>query len=260
MSINSKINGKFINQNRNLSGNKSQRNVYNKNSVIISTDLPLIDQRNQSLNCNIKKNKIQKHCSYKKIVFNPISSKYHKKLKESLLSPISPLSKNKNYSNIDIKQISRRKFRPLNINRIYSENKFNYNSSHKNLKNISTNINNNKIDAEKNNLNKDRQKNHNLDLINLLMKYKCKKCNDTKDEKKCKYIINNKHIQEFKKSILELYNNVGKNEKKYLNNINFVHCFLYKFILIIIFTQILNPYLILKIDQNHLIRIHMKKL
>ena len=227
MSINSKINGKFINQNRNLSGNKSQRNVYNKNSVIISTDLPLIDQRNQINNYNIKKNKIQKHCSYKKIVFNPISSKYQKKLKESLLSPISPLSKNKNYSNIDIKQISRRKFRPLNINRIYSENKFNYNSSHKNLKNISTNINNNKIDAEKNNLNKDRQKNHNLDLINLLMKYKCKKCNDTKDEKKCKYIINNKHIQEFKKSILELYNNVGKNEKKYLNNINFVHCFLY---------------------------------
>lgn len=230
MLISNKINGKVINQNRNLSGNKSQKNAYDKNSVIISTDLPLIEQRNQSNNCNIKNNKIQKHCSYKKIVFNQISSKYQKKLKESLLSPISPLSKIKNYSNIDIKQFSKRKFRPLNINRIFSENKFNYNSSHKNLKNISSNLNsnnNNNIEAEKNNLNKDVQKSHNLELINLLMKYKCKKCNDTKDECKCKYIINNKHIQEFKKSILELYNKIGKNQKKYLNNINFVHCFLY---------------------------------
>ena len=228
MSISNNINEKVINQNRNLSGNKSQRNVYDKNSVIISSDLPLIERRNQSNNCNIKKNKIQKHCFYKKIVFNPVSSKYQKKLKESLLSPISPLSKNKNYSNFDLKQFSKRKFRPLNINRIYSENK--YNSSRKNLKNTSNNIssyNNNNIDAEKNNLDKDKWKNHNLDLINLLMKYKHKKYNETKDKCKCKYIINNKHIQEFKKSILELYNKVGKNQKKYLNNINFVHFFLY---------------------------------
>ena len=237
-SNNVNANQQFINQNRNLSGNKPQKNESDKNSVIISTDLPLIEQRkqrnksNKSNNCNINKNKMLKHCSIKKIVFNPISSKLHKKLKESLLSPISPLSKNKNYSNIEIKQFSKRKFRPLNINRIYSENKYNFNSSHKNFKNISTYMsssNNNNVDIEKNNMNKDKetQKNHNLDLINLLMNYRCKKCNDTKDECKCKYITNNKHIQEFKKSIMELYNKIGKNQKKYLNNINFVHCYLY---------------------------------
>lgn len=223
MSISNKINEKFINQNGNLSGNKSQRNVSDKNSATIATELPLIEQRNKN------KNKIKKHCSFKKIVFNPISSKFQKKLKESVLSPISPLSKNKNYSSIEMKQFSKRKLRPLNLNRIYPENKYNSNSSHKNLKNMSANIisyNKNNIDDDKNNLIKG-QKSHNLSLINLLMKYKCKKCNDTKDECKCKYIANNKHIQEFKKSILELYNKVGKNQKRYLNNINFVHFFLY---------------------------------
>ena len=225
MSINNiKINENHIFQNNNIprinSGmNNSERNN-EPNLIRNNSDLPLIKLKNQSNNCNINKKKF----SIKRIVFNPISFDYQKRLKKLLLFPSTSLSKNRNNSSLDLKLLYKRKLHPLNLNK--SEIKNDSNTSRRSMKKSicieSTNNNNN----EENSI----QQNNNflkLKIINLLSKYKYESNKDIKMNNKNKFITNNKHIQEFKKSIEDLYNSIGENQKQYLNNINFVHCFLY---------------------------------
>ena len=211
--------------------NKNDNNFKNK-------ELPSIILKNQSNNCNINK----KNVSIKKLVFNPISYEKQQKLKKkSILSPIphSSLNNNKNKSSLELKPLSKKKLQPLNFNRsssevkIKNENKSIIKNRSQSLKQISRNLNLNNNENKNNSYDNDnsnniiiRPKQLNLKIINFLTKYKFRGHKDITLKNKYKFIINNKHIQEFKKSIQELYNKIDK-QKKYLNNANFVHCFLF---------------------------------
>ena len=68
----------------------------------------------------------------------------------------------------------------------------------------------------------------NIKIIDFLSKYNLRENKDNLAEKnKYKYIYNCKHIQEFKKSILELYNRIEDTKRKYLDKENFIHYFLF---------------------------------
>ena len=202
----------------NISENSNKINI-NKNND------DLLIKKNRSNNCNIK----NRNLYIKKLVFNPISEEYKKKIKNSLLTPIprGSLTKNQSTINLDVKQ----RLPPLNlkVNRpLFSKNK-NENSMFKNksqnLENFSTNIlSDNKRKYNKNSI---KSKYLNIKIIDFLTKYKTRK----HEEKKIKNIYNNiyndKRIQEFKKSILDLYNKINESQRKYLNNANFIHRFLF---------------------------------
>lgn len=223
------INESINNPNKNISyinsllksNEKSNDLNYNKKN----SDKQIKKLKNQSNNCNINK----KNLYIKKLVFNPISLEDQKKLRKSILSPIPHGSiKNKNYSSIELKPVpvsKRRKLQPLNLNKSSSEVIFSINKRNLNNRKFSFNINSNNNDDY---INKGfKQKNINLKLIGFFTKYKDNK--DYKDiEVKNKYkpISNSKHIQEFKKSISDLYNKIDE-PKKFLYKANFIHKFLF---------------------------------
>jgi len=225
------INESINNPNKNISyinsiiknNEKSNDLNYNKKN----SDKQIKKLKNQSNNCNINK----KNLYIKKLVFNPISLEDQKKLRKSILSPIPHGSiKNKNYSSIELKPVpisKRRKLQPLNLNKSSSEVIFSINKRNLNNRKFSFNINSNNNDDY---INKGfKQKNINLKLIGFFTKYKYKDNKDYKDiEVKNKYkpISNSKHIQEFKKSISDLYNKIDE-PKKFLYKANFIHKFLF---------------------------------
>ena len=225
------INGNKYFPKKSVANNCSEiKNNINNNK---DKDLPSIKLKNQSNNCNI-----HKHLFIQKIVFNPITYDIDKNKRKSLLSPINLLlNKNKNNSSLELKPLSKKRLQPLNLKRSSSEIEFVKNSSSKymrqNPKQISTNL----ISVSSKDSNKRTNKNDNnkmikhkkltLKTIDFLMKYKFREHKDITIKNRYKYICNNKHIQEFKKSILDLYNKIGANHKKYLDNANFVHYFLF---------------------------------
>ena len=199
-------------------------------------DLPSIKLKNQSNNCNIKK----RNLFIKKLVFNPITYDNEQKMKKSLVSPFSfsPIAKIKNYSCGKLKTLSKKKLQPINLKRPSLEVKMERNTSSRNLsqnlRHFSTNnsLDTNKLNKSDNNINNNNSINKgiklkklNLKLIDFLTKYKFRVHKDTIIKNKFKF--NNRHIQEFKKSIDDLYKKLGNNKRKYLNNANFVHSFLF---------------------------------
>lgn len=234
MSIPNKIISKSLINNNNNS-KKSKINISDNKIEIFpikNNDLPLIKLKNKSNNCNIKK----RNLFIKKLIFNPIPCE--KKIKKSLLSPIhnSSLSKKNIFPFSEMKLLSKRKLQPLNLRSSTSEinikNNISENNKNKDFRKISYNniLDNNKYYIDKNiNPIKNRIKNKKLNfkIIELLTKYKFRGYKNITEKSKFKYIYNNKRIQEFKKSILDLYNKIDANQKKYLNNENFVHYFLF---------------------------------
>ena len=109
MSMSNKIiNEGLINCNKyfpkkSMTNNSSEiKNDINNNK---NKDLPSIKLKNQSNNCNIPK-----HLFVQKLVFNPITYDIDKNKRKSLLSPISLLlNKNKNYSSLELKPLSKKK-------------------------------------------------------------------------------------------------------------------------------------------------------
>ena len=235
------INESIINSNSNSNNNIPKKlminNIFeikNNNNSNKNSDLPLIKVKNQSNNCNINKHNL----FIKSLLFNPITYDTDKMQRKSLLSPIpNQLNKNKNYSSAELVPLSKKKLQPLNLNRCSSEIKINnYSSSsskdiRQNQKQISTNIfsdSSKDSNKENNSINKGiKYKNLNLKIIDFLTKYKFRGHKDITVRNKYKYICNNKHIQEFKKSILDLYNKIDETKRKYLDHANFVHRFLF---------------------------------
>ena len=230
------MNHRIINENLNKQKKNNNKmtlifNTENKNDNKINNNiyLPSIKLKNKSNNCNINKN----HYFIQKLVFNPISYEKQKKLfKRSLLSPIYHSALIKNYSSKELKPLSKKHLQPLNLHRSSSEVKFEKHSLIKNRsENFSNNINFNNNQNKYNNYNNDNKDikptQLHLNFINFLTKYKFRGNNDIILRNKYKYISNKKHLEEFKKSILDLYNKVEKTKKKYLNNANFVHYFLF---------------------------------
>lgn len=237
MSLSTKIlNENLINYNNNCP-KESKKNISDNKIDIYSiknNDLPLIKVKNKSNICNFNRHNLY----IKKLVFNPISYKEKKKIKRSLLSPIhhSSLNKNINFSSSELKLLTKKKLQPLILRRSSSEINIKGNISTKNKSQDSGKIANNIIsdynkDNFYNNINPIykgiKNKKINLKIIELFTKYKFMGHKDITLKNKFKYICNNKHIQEFKKSILDLYNKIDVNQKKYLNKENFVHCFLF---------------------------------
>ena len=208
----------IINFNKHLSKDSMINNSENSNNENAKKNKDeLLIRKNQSNNCNIN----NRNLYIKKLVFNPISDEYQKKIKSSLL-----LNKNHSTMNLGIKK----KLPPLNINRpLFSRNK-NENSIFKNnSQNFEKNSKNNLSDTsrDKNYYNNKliKPRNLNIKIIDFISRYKNRK----KEEKKIKNknIYKDKHIQDFKKSILDLYNKVEETKRKYLNNANFIHHFLF---------------------------------
>ena len=163
-------------------------------------------------------------------------------MKKKLISPFSfsPLSKIKNYSSGELKPLSKKKLQPLNLKKSSLEVKIErYSSSRnlsQNLRQFSTNISseNNKVNKSENNIGNNNSINKgikfkklNLKIIDFLTKYRFRGHKDITINNKYRFKLNNKHIQEFKKSILDLYNKIDNSQRKYLNNANFVHSFLF---------------------------------
>ena len=171
-------------------------------------------------NCN--KNKINLH--NKKIIFNPISieqqKKLLKKLQKHLLSPLSYEELSRKYSSVNIKNRSKKKLKPLN--KSISESNTTPRNKILNKRKILTNINSN----DKNCLKIIKNKNISLKTINLLSKYQLRKKGIISLKNNYKFIINNKHIQEFKKCISDLYNKRDK-EKEYMKKASSVHRLLF---------------------------------
>ena len=237
MSMSNKIiNESLINRNKyfpkkSMTNNSSEiKNDINNNK---NKDLPSIKLKNQSNNCNIPK-----HLFVQKLVFNPITYDIDKHKRKSLLSPISLLlNKNKNYSSLELKPLSKKRLQPLSLKRSSSEIEFEKSSSTKYIRQNQNQISTNLISDSSKDSNKSTNKNDNnkvikhkkltLKIIDFLKRYKFRGHKDITIKNRYKYICNNKHIQEFKKSILDLYNKIGANHKKYLDNANFVHYFLF---------------------------------
>ena len=232
-----KIIKESIIKSRNSQTKKSMINIFENKSNYISKnnniELPSINRKNQSNNCQINK----KNLFIKKLVFNPISYEYKNKIKKSLFSPVpySPIKKNRNYSSIDLKPLPIRQLQPLNLNRSSSEIKLDKKPSMQNISQnrgqVSTNIisDNNKEDYNRSIDNDIKYKKMNIKIIDFLTKYNLRGNKDNALEKnKYKYIYNSKHIQEFKRSILELYNRIEDTKRKYLDNENFINYFLDK--------------------------------
>ena len=233
MSVNNRIIKENLNkQKKNFNKMALAFNTENKNENTINNNniyLPSIKLKNKSNNCNINKN----HFFIQKLVFNPISSENQKKLfKRNILSPICHSSLHKNYSSMELNSLSKQKLQPLNLNRASSGTKIENHSFIKNrsenLKQISNNFNSNHNQNNYNNDNKNINSKHlHLNFINFLTKYKFRGNNTPLLRHKYKFISNKKYLEEFKKSILDLYNKVETTKKKYLNNANFVHYFLF---------------------------------
>ena len=243
MSMSNKLINESLINNKKYTSKKTMINIfeYKKDNNILKNknDLPSIKLKNQSNNCNIKK----RNLFIKKLVFNPITYDKKQKMKKPLISPFSfsPLSKIKNYSSGELKPLSKRKLKPLNLKRSSLEDKIErYSSSRnlsQNLRQFSTNISsdNVKVNKSENNIDNNNKsinkgikfKKLNLKLIDFLTKYRFRGHKDITLKNKYKFKFNNKHIQEFKKSILDLYNKKDNIKRKYLNNANFIHSFLF---------------------------------
>lgn len=201
-----------------LSKNKSISNLKSKFDLEYYSELPLINSKN--INCLMKKNP-RKKLYLKKLVFNPISYVYQKKIK--LLSQVSPIAKNinKNYSIKEIAEFTKRKFFIKNYHKTIDAD-----SIKSRNKNISKIINKNNSDISINKKNRPS-----LNIIDLSNNYSSKKNIDnnkvTKLEKKS-INFTNRYLIDFKKSLLEIYNPKNHKEKMFQNNIRYVHNFLNK--------------------------------
>ena len=197
----------------NLKNNLKLNDYYNA-----FNELPIINSKN--INVTLHKKPKQK-LSFKKLIFNPISYVYQNKIK--LLSQVSPIAKNLNkfYSVKEINDFTRRKFFMKNYHRTINDNN-NTTRNKKNLKLISRNNSNVNIINNRPSLN----------IIDLSNNYAIKENNANKTSKletKSKIgFITNRHLIDYKKSLIEIYNPKNFKEKDYQHKVNFIHNFLYK--------------------------------
>ena len=205
--------------------NKNKHNIStNKNnSISISESCEKNNNELPIINSNIVKKKPKQKVFYKKIIFNPISYDYQNKIK--LLSQVKSIAKtlNKHYSMKEINEFANRKYLIKNYQR-NTDNNNNSNSKRKEIKKhlISRNISEVNIKRERPNLN----------IINLTKNCQTKennKPNLKKSENKSKiFSKTNRIIIDFRNCLKAVYDPKKHEDKKYQNNKDFIHNYLYK--------------------------------
>ena len=198
----------------NLKSNLKLNDYYNS-----FNELPVINSKN--INATLNKKPKQK-LTFKKLIFNPISYVYQNKIK--LLSQVSPIAQNINkyYSIKEINDFTRRKFFIKNFHRTINDNN---NTTTRNKKNLNLlPRNNSDINIIKNR--------PSLNIIDLSNNYSLKENNANRTPKletKSKISFStNRHLIDYKKSLMEIYNPKNFKEKDYQHKVNFIHNFLYK--------------------------------
>ena len=182
-------------------------------------ELPLINSKN--INVTLNKKPKQK-LSFKKLIFNPISYVYQNKIK--LLSQVSPFAKdiNKFYSMKEINEFTTRKFFIKNYHRTINGDN-NNNKTTRNKKHLKF-IPRNNSDVH---IIKNRPS---LNIIDLSNNYAIKENNKNKTSKletKSKIdFTTNRHLIDYKKSLMEIYNPKNFKEKNFQRKVNFIHNFL----------------------------------
>jgi hypothetical protein len=132
--------------------------------------------------------------------------------------------KNK-YSCIEMNHFYKRKLKPLN-NKSFSESSISPRNQILNRRKLSSNIYSKNNSKDKNSLKIFKQRSISLKIIHLLTKYQYRGRKNIKMKKKYHFILDNKHILEFKKCISDLYNKKDK-EKEYIRKANSVHRLLF---------------------------------